>query len=100
MSASFYASPTIGATTTVAVFFHEIPHEVGDFALLVQSGFSKRQAILAQFVTALGAITGVLIGIAVQEFGSSSARTNNTVSLTGGLFGTSLTWYVQYIFPC
>lgn len=27
MSASFYASPTIGATTTVAVFFHEIPHE-------------------------------------------------------------------------
>lgn len=53
MSSSFYASTSIGATTTVAVFFHEIPHEVGDFALLIQSGFSKRQAMGAQFVTAL-----------------------------------------------
>lgn len=56
MASSFYASPTIGATTTVAVFFHEIPHEVGDFALLIQSGFSKRKAMGAQFVTALWGI--------------------------------------------
>ncbi|THC98371.1 hypothetical protein EYZ11_002152 [Aspergillus tanneri] len=67
MSSSFYASPTIGATTTVAVFFHEIPHEVGDFALLIQSGFSKRKAMGAQFVTAIGAFLGTFIGIAVQE---------------------------------
>jgi zinc transporter 7 len=69
LSSSFYASPTIGATTTVAVFFHEIPHEVGDFALLIQSGFSKRAAMGAQFVTAVGAFLGTCIGIAVQEFG-------------------------------
>jgi len=91
MSASFYASPTIGATTTVAVFFHEIPHEVGDFALLVQSGFSKRAAMGAQFVTAIGAFIGTLIGIAVQEFGGGSANEVAT-GLTGGLWGTSLTW--------
>jgi zinc transporter 7 len=90
MSASFYASPTIGATTTVAVFFHEIPHEVGDFALLVQSGFSKRAAMGAQFVTALGALLGTLIGIAVQEFGGHSA--GESVSMHGGLFRTSLTY--------
>ncbi|KAH8203212.1 hypothetical protein TruAng_002617 [Truncatella angustata] len=89
MSASFYASPTIGATTTVAVFFHEIPHEVGDFALLVQSGFSKRAAMGAQFVTAVGALLGTLIGIAVQEFGGHSAS-ETSVGLHGGLFGTSL----------
>ena len=29
----------------------EIPHEVGDFAILVQSGFTKYQAILAQYCT-------------------------------------------------
>ncbi|CAJ2512387.1 Uu.00g054020.m01.CDS01 [Anthostomella pinea] len=91
MSASFYASPTIGATTTVAVFFHEIPHEVGDFALLIQSGFSKRVAMGAQFVTALGALLGTLIGIAVQEFGGGSAD-SNSISMTGGIWGTSLTY--------
>lgn len=89
MSSSFYASPTIGATTTVAVFFHEIPHEVGDFALLIQSGFSKRAAMGAQFVTALGALLGTCIGIAVQEFGGNSGSTD----VEGpGLWGTSLRW--------
>ena len=89
LSSSFYASPTIGATTTVAVFFHEIPHEVGDFALLIQSGFSKRAAMGAQFVTAVGAFLGTCIGIAVQEYGGSSASTE---SQGPGLMGTSLQW--------
>ncbi|CAG9939072.1 unnamed protein product [Clonostachys rosea f. rosea IK726] len=93
MSASFYASPTIGATTTVAVFFHEIPHEVGDFALLVQSGFSKRAAMGSQFITAIGALLGTLIGIAVQEFGGSGASAgDDPMARTAGLWGTSLTW--------
>ncbi|KKP05994.1 hypothetical protein THAR02_01866 [Trichoderma harzianum] len=92
MSASFYASPTIGATTTVAVFFHEIPHEVGDFALLVQSGFSKRAAMASQFVTAIGAFMGTLIGIAVQEFGSGAGEDGESMARNAGLWGTSLTW--------
>lgn len=94
MSASFYASPTIGATTTVAVFFHEIPHEVGDFALLVQSGFSKRAAMGAQFVTAVGALLGTLIGIAVQELGGKASVEGGgaPMGMTDGLWGTSLTW--------
>ncbi|CBX98875.1 hypothetical protein IAQ61_007511 [Plenodomus lingam] len=89
LSSSFYASPTIGATTTVAVFFHEIPHEVGDFALLIQSGFTKRQAMGAQFITAAGAFLGTCIGIAVQEFGGNSQSAG---SHGPGLFGTSLQW--------
>ena len=90
MSASFYTSPTIGATTTVAVFFHEIPHEVGDFALLIQSGFSKRKAMGAQFVTALGALLGTCIGIAVQEYGGNNG--DATLGRFDGLWGTSLSW--------
>lgn len=93
LSSSFYASPTIGATTTVAVFFHEIPHEVGDFALLIQSGFSKRAAMGAQFITAAGALLGTLIGIAVQELGGSSAGLSGAdAAHSPGLWGTSLRW--------
>ncbi|KAJ5916095.1 hypothetical protein N7504_000110 [Penicillium tannophilum] len=90
LSSSFYASPTLGATTTVAVFFHEIPHEVGDFALLIQSGFSKRKAMGAQFVTAIGAFLGTCIGIAVQEFGGNGAVLEDAPA--SGIWGTSLTW--------
>ena len=93
ISSSFYASPTLGATTTVAVFFHEIPHEVGDFALLIQSGFSKRKAMGAQFITAIGAFLGTLIGIAVQELGNSDYFANDKLafdSQSKGLLGTGL----------
>ena len=96
ISSSFYASPTLGATTTVAVFFHEIPHEVGDFALLIQSGFSKRKAMGAQFVTALGAFLGTCLGIAVQELGKNDyLREKGYVTpddSNKGFFGTGLSW--------
>lgn len=92
MSAAFYAGPMVGATTTVAVFFHEIPHEVGDFALLVQSGFTKWQAMGAQFFTAVGAFLGTFIGIAIQTYSASGAA-DEAVDGAGpdaGIWGTGL----------
>ncbi|KAI8093353.1 Zinc/iron permease [Halteromyces radiatus] len=91
MAASFYASPAVGATTAVAVFFHEIPHEVGDYAILIQSGFSKKRAMMAQFTTAVGAFLGTLIGIFIEEasqLGSSHDHKHAVV----GLLGTQLQW--------
>ncbi|CAG8564879.1 11111_t:CDS:2 [Ambispora leptoticha] len=92
MAASFYTSPSIGATTTVAVFFHEIPHEIGDYAILIQSGFTKRYALLSQFGTAIGAFLGTLAGIAIEEFsqGGDSYGDDGTVGYhTSGIMGTS-----------
>ncbi|MCJ1311748.1 hypothetical protein MMC25_005421 [Agyrium rufum] len=95
LSSSFYASPGLGATTTMAVFFHEIPHEVGDFALLIQSGFSKRMAMGAQFLTAVGAFLGTCLGIAVQEYGkveSGTVGADGSGAVDTGLAGTGLGW--------
>lgn len=93
ISASFYISKNVGATTCLAVFFHEIPHEVGDFALLIQGGFSKRQAMSAQFVTAIGAYLGTFIGIAINYFASASSSAVDGVFEAGkapGIFGTNV----------
>uniref|UniRef100_A0A7M4ELD7 Zinc transporter SLC39A7 n=1 Tax=Crocodylus porosus TaxID=8502 RepID=A0A7M4ELD7_CROPO len=43
IGASFLAGTSVGAVTTLTVLLHEVPHEVGDFAILVQSGCSKRK---------------------------------------------------------
>uniref|UniRef100_A0A674JIA1 Zinc transporter SLC39A7 n=1 Tax=Terrapene triunguis TaxID=2587831 RepID=A0A674JIA1_9SAUR len=43
IGASFLAGAGVGAVTTLTVLLHEVPHEVGDFAILVQSGCSKRK---------------------------------------------------------
>ncbi len=43
IGASFLASEQLAFVTVVTVLLHEIPHEIGDFAVLVQSGYSKKK---------------------------------------------------------
>lgn len=43
IGASFLVGQGLGIITTATVFLHEIPHEIGDFAILVQSGCSKKR---------------------------------------------------------
>ncbi|KAI3635055.1 hypothetical protein MIR68_006621 [Amoeboaphelidium protococcarum] len=66
LSISHYASPSIAASTTFAIFLHEIPHKVSDYAILIQSGFSKPVAVLMQMWSAMGTVLGVLFGIWIQ----------------------------------
>ena len=61
ISAAFIVSVPLGVTTTIAVAFHEIPHEIGNFTLLIYSGYSRSEAIVFNFVTALTAIAGGLL---------------------------------------
>lgn len=43
IGASFLVGPAVGAVTTLTILLHEVPHEIGDFAILVQSGCTKRK---------------------------------------------------------
>lgn len=63
IGASFIAGPTVGFMTMLTVLIHEIPHEIGDFAILIQSGFSKNKAMFTQLLTAVGALCGCVISL-------------------------------------
>jgi len=65
IGASYTVSVPLGVTTTLAVLLHEIPHEIGDFGILVHAGFSVRMAILFNFLTALTAILGTILALMV-----------------------------------
>ncbi|KAJ2803488.1 hypothetical protein H4R20_002871 [Coemansia guatemalensis] len=67
ISASFYLSYAAGLSTFVELFLHEIPYRLGNFAILVQSGFSRTSVLASQFFTALGAITGTIAGILIEK---------------------------------
>ncbi len=62
---SFLVSIPLGMATTLAVIFHEIPQELGDFGVLVYGGFKKRKALWLNFLTALTAIAGALISLTI-----------------------------------
>ena len=61
LGASFLISIPVGIATTVAVILHEIPQEVGDFGVLLHSGYTKGRAIFLNFLSALSAVLGVFV---------------------------------------
>ena len=63
IGASFLVSIPIGITTALAVILHEIPQEIGDFAVLVHGGLSCKKALIFNFLTALTAILGALASL-------------------------------------
>lgn len=71
IGASYIAGKNIGYITTITILLHEIPHEIGDFAILVQSGCSRRKAMMLQLLTAFGAISGTVISIYLQGYEDS-----------------------------
>jgi zinc and cadmium transporter len=61
IAAAFLDSLQLGALTTFAVAAHEIPHRVGDFAILVQAGLSRSRALLLNLATGLASILGAVV---------------------------------------
>ena len=57
-----------GGIATLSILCHEIPHELSDFAILVRNGYSKKQAIMAQFGTAVAAMAGTVVAIVLEGF--------------------------------
>lgn len=82
IGASYLAGNNIGLITTITILLHEVPHEIGDFAILIKSGCSKRKAMALQLVTAVGALSGTFIAL----LGSSGEAAPWVLPFTAGGF--------------
>jgi zinc and cadmium transporter len=61
IATSYLVSVPLGIVTTLAVIFHEIPQEIGDFGILVYGGFSRMRALVYNFLSAVTAILGAVL---------------------------------------
>uniref|UniRef100_H2YIP3 Uncharacterized protein n=1 Tax=Ciona savignyi TaxID=51511 RepID=H2YIP3_CIOSA len=71
IGAAFSSSIAAGLGTSLAVFCHELPHELGDFAILLQAGMSIKKAVLYNGLSACMAFIGVIIGLLIGEYTTS-----------------------------
>ncbi|MEQ1678009.1 MAG: ZIP family metal transporter, partial [Chitinophagaceae bacterium] len=67
IGASFLVSIPVGIATTIAVILHEIPQEIGDFAVLIHSGYSKARALWLNFLSALVALLGLVFIFLINQ---------------------------------
>ena len=67
IGASFLVSIPLGIATTLAVILHEIPQEIGDFAVLLHAGYTKARALWLNFLSALLSIAGVILALVLGD---------------------------------
>lgn len=67
IAAAYFINIPLGIVTTLAVITHEIPQEIGDFGVLLYAGYSKKRALLFNFLSALMAVIGAIIGILFSQ---------------------------------
>ncbi len=84
IAAAYFINIPLGIVTTLAVILHEIPQEIGDFGVLVYAGYSKKKALFFNFISALTAILGAIVGILFA--GSSDAFALIVIPLAAGGF--------------
>jgi len=61
IAAAFLTDVSLGFVTTFAVAAHEIPHRVGDFAILVHAGWTRKRALVLNLATGLASVVGAIV---------------------------------------
>lgn len=61
IAASYLINPGLGFVTTISTFLHEVPHEIGDFGILLNAGWKKKKVLFVNFVSALATILGAVL---------------------------------------
>jgi zinc and cadmium transporter len=86
IAAAFLSSVSLGLVTTLAVAAHEIPHRVGDFALLVHAGLSQRRALLLNLATGIASVLGALLAYFALRRASAALPYALAVAAAGFLY--------------
>ncbi|XP_033367678.1 zinc transporter ZIP5-like [Parus major] len=82
--AAFSHSLSSGLSTALAVLCHELPHELGDLAVLLRAGTAPRSVLLLNLLSALLSCLGVLAGVALGRSGTPLAPW--LLTATAGIF--------------
>lgn len=82
LGAAFNESIPTGISISLAVMCEELPHELGDFAVLLSAGMTMRQALIYNFLSACTCYLGLAVGIVLGEFEASQS----IFALAGGMF--------------
>lgn len=67
IAGSFLTSTSLGIATTLAVVFHEIPQEIGDFGVLLHGGLGKRRVLIFNFIFSLTAVLGAIFALVLSS---------------------------------
>lgn len=84
IAAAYLVEPSLGILVAVATFLHEVPHELGDFGLMLAAGWAKTKVIMVNLASALATYLGAFtVLVFAQTF---ELNLGLLLGIAGGLF--------------
>lgn len=83
IAASYLITPGLGVIVTISTFLHEIPHEIGDFGILLRAGWKRKRILLVNVISASFTIVGALFVMVISD---NEAIIGYSLAFSAGLF--------------
>jgi zinc and cadmium transporter len=83
IAAAYLVNPGLGLITSVSTFLHEVPHEIGDFGILLKAGYSKKKVFLVNLFSSLFTVVGALV---IYYFGAETPLPGYLLAVSAGMF--------------
>lgn len=83
IGASYLLSPSLGLITAISTFLHEVPHEIGDFGILLRSGWKKTRILVLNIISASTTILGAF---SMLIFSENHTLIGVLLGLSAGIF--------------
>lgn len=83
IAVAYAINPGLAVITALSTFLHEVPHEIGDFSILLKAGFSKKKVLIINILSASVSILGALL---VSYFIPSEEVIGYLLAVTAGIF--------------
>ena len=83
IGASFMINPNLGLITAFSTFLHEVPHEIGDFGILLKAGWKNSRILLINIFSSLTTIIGAFL---VYLFNSNDYLNGSLMAVSAGVF--------------
>ena len=86
VAAAFVQDFRLGLATAIAVALHELPQEIGDFAILLHAGVKPRRALMLNLLTALAAIAGAVMALLLSDSLAGAQETLLAITVGGFIY--------------
>lgn len=83
IGAGFLINPNLGLITAFSTFLHEVPHEIGDFGILLKSGWNKSRILVINIISSLMTVVGAFT---VYFFSHSEVLNGTLMAISAGVF--------------
>ncbi len=83
IGATYLLNPGLGLITSISTFLHEVPHEIGDFGILLKAGWKKKDILVLNIISATAAIFGAF---SLLLFSENKTLIGTLLSVSAGIF--------------